>query len=331
MRYVDAVYGEFFIEEPVVLDLIQAPSMQRLKGIDQAGYADPFFKTLTPISRFDHSLGVYLLLTRYNACLEERIAGLIHDVSHAVFSHAIDYVIGDEACQKVQSHQDNTFVEYVMRSEIPLILSRYAIDVEKIVDDSLFPLKEQILPDLCADRIDYILRTAVACEALAGHDVHTILEGLITDGKQWFFQNCKQAFEFADLFSSINRTFYCCLPTAAMFQSIGDYLRYSLARGYISYDDLYITDKEVLEKIERYHLQDKVLLGYFDRMCGKVPFSSNRNDFTARIFCKSRVVDPLFMEGNKQVRLSFVDPAWKYRLEVESTPKEYFVRFEENR
>lgn len=64
MLYEDMIYGTTEITEPVVLELINCPSLQRLKGIDQAGYFHPYFKAI-PRSRFNHSLGVYLLLKKY--------------------------------------------------------------------------------------------------------------------------------------------------------------------------------------------------------------------------------------------------------------------------
>jgi hypothetical protein len=36
MHYVDTIYGNHEIQEPVILELINSPAMQRLKGIDQA-------------------------------------------------------------------------------------------------------------------------------------------------------------------------------------------------------------------------------------------------------------------------------------------------------
>jgi HD superfamily phosphohydrolase len=38
MIYKDRVYGEVEITEPVILELINSPSLQRLTGVDQAGY-----------------------------------------------------------------------------------------------------------------------------------------------------------------------------------------------------------------------------------------------------------------------------------------------------
>ena len=56
-------YGEVAIDDPKVLAVIQTPTFRRLDGVKQAGpsaFAFPF-KTVT---RFEHSLGVYLLLRR---------------------------------------------------------------------------------------------------------------------------------------------------------------------------------------------------------------------------------------------------------------------------
>jgi len=64
MRYTDSVYGKIEIEEPVLLELINSPAVQRLKDIDQAGYFTAYFPN-TSRSRFEHSLGVCLLLKKY--------------------------------------------------------------------------------------------------------------------------------------------------------------------------------------------------------------------------------------------------------------------------
>src|SRR5947199_4454645 len=91
MRGIDRVYGEVEVNDPALLSLIECPTFQRLKGIRQAGpsaFAFPF-KTVT---RFEHSLGVYLLLCRLGADRRQRIAGLLHDLSHTAFSHAVDFL-----------------------------------------------------------------------------------------------------------------------------------------------------------------------------------------------------------------------------------------------
>jgi HD superfamily phosphohydrolase len=36
MQYTDIIYGAHEITEPIILELINTPAMQRLKGVDQA-------------------------------------------------------------------------------------------------------------------------------------------------------------------------------------------------------------------------------------------------------------------------------------------------------
>ena len=94
--------------------------MQRLKDIDMGGYSTAFHPGVC-FSRFEHSLGVCFLLKLANASLEEQIHGLIHDVNHTVFSHAIDYALpsGSEADQ---NYQDENFSDFVRSSSINEIL-----------------------------------------------------------------------------------------------------------------------------------------------------------------------------------------------------------------
>ena len=115
MKYIDRVYGEFEITEPVILELINSASLQRLKDVDQAGYRPLWVKPDVDTgeydhSRFAHSVGVYLLLRKYGVSLEEQIAGLIHDISHSAFSHCIDYIL-NSGSEKKHDHQDNIFVK----------------------------------------------------------------------------------------------------------------------------------------------------------------------------------------------------------------------------
>jgi len=325
MKYQDIVYGEVDIIEPVILELINSPSLFRLKGIDQFGYRPSDYSGI-PRSRFDHSVGVYLLLKKYKVPLAEQIAGLIHDVSHSAFSHCIDYAL-DAGSETLHSHQDNVFDQYVKNSEIPVILKKYGFDVNYILDDKNFPLKEKDLPDLCADRIDYSLRDAVIFSAIGRNEIEEILSNLVTENNDWIFKDYGLAKKYAELFLKINAKYYCDLASAIMLRSVGDYLRYALDKKYINENDLYTTDQEVLDKIKRFFNEDDKLKLLFDRMDRKVDSKNNPSEYDVKVSCKSRVVDPLFKARSRIKRLSEVDSEWKNTLAIESNPKEYFIKF----
>ena len=332
MIYRDRIYGKVNIKEPVILDLIKSPAIQRLKGIDQAGYHKLWLRPGAKLgrynhSRFAHSIGVYIILRKYNAPFEEQVAGLIHDVSHSAFSHCIDYVL-DVGSEKEHNHQDNIFVDFVKKSEIPTILQRYNLDLEYILDEKNFPLKEKDLPDLCADRIDYSLRTALIFNEVPQESVKYFLDSLTTENNNWVFKDLKSAKEYAELFLKLNREYYASLTAAIMFKIIGDCLRYALEKDILNGEDLYRTDKEVLKKIKRYLKKDKKLNFLFRRIDKQILPENNPEDFDSNIFCKSRIVDPLFHCNNSVVRLSEIDSKWKEVVKTELQPKEYFLKFE---
>jgi len=324
MIYEDRIYGKIEITEPVILDLINCLTLQRLKEIDQAGYFEPFYPG-TAYTRFEHSIGVYILLKMYNASIEEQISGLIHDVSHSAFSHCIDYVL-DNGSEKKHSYQDDIFNEFVKKTEIPQILKKYNLDLNYILDDNNFPLKETTIPELCADRIDYSLRTAVVFKEI--ENIEYFINNLSIKNNKWVFNNFPSAEKFAQLFLKLNNYYYAGLPSAVMFKTTGDFLRYSLSKNYISKNDLYTTDKIVLGKIKPHIKTDPELSLLFDRMNNKIKFENNPNNYDGKVFCKSRVVDPLFYREVIIKKVSEINKNWDKVLEQELKPKEYFIKFD---
>lgn len=332
MKYTDRVYGKFEIDEPVILELINSPSLQRLKYIDQGGYRPLWVNPNVEIgeydhSRFAHSLGVYILLRKYNTSLEEQIAGLIHDVSHSAFSHCIDYIL-EAGSQKEHNHQDNLFDNFIRKTEIPNIIKKFSFDLECILEDKNFPLKEKKLPDLCADRIDYSLRTAVIFGELNEKDKNYFLENLTTENNNWVFENFESARKYAELFLKLNTIYYSNLTSAVMFRTVGDCLRYALQKEYISEGDLYTTDKIVIEKVKRFLNKDEVLKLLWERMNNKIKVSNNPENYDVSVFVKSRVVDPLFKDNGVLKRVSETQPNWSRIIELELKPKQYFLKFE---
>lgn len=324
--YQDKIYGKFDIREPVVLELIKCPVMQRLKKINQYGYVGSYLPE-AKTNRFEHSLGVFCLLRKYGAPLHEQIAGLLHDISHSVFSHCIDYALKGKTAEK-QSYQDDIFEDYVKKTEVPKILKKYRISLENILDDKNFPLKEKNLPDICADRIDYLLRDAECFGEIDKKKIKYFLDNLTEKNERWFFRNYRSAKMFARLFFEMNQKYYAGLPTALMFRTVGDCLKYALNRGYISNKSLYTIDKEVIRKIKDNIKKDNGLDLLWRRMNKKIKFKNDLKNYNLKTSCKSRSIDPSFFKNGKLFRISDVDKKWKEIIRKESKPKEYFIKFE---
>lgn len=89
------IYGVYKIEQ-VLEDLINSKPVQRLRGGHQGG-ASYLVNPKWNVTRYEHSVGVMLLIRKLGGSLEEQIAGLLHDVSHTAFSHVVDFALDQKA------------------------------------------------------------------------------------------------------------------------------------------------------------------------------------------------------------------------------------------
>jgi len=173
LRWNDRVYGETSINDPDLLDLIGCPTFLRLRGVRQAGPSAITFPFKT-VTRYEHSLGVHVLLRRLGAGRREQVAGLLHDISHTAFSHAVDFVISSEE----QDHHERLKPILLNRPDIKAALNKLGFDPDEFYDDSIYPLLERPLPWLCADRLDYFMRDGLTCRDVDSRDVERILGSL---------------------------------------------------------------------------------------------------------------------------------------------------------
>lgn len=325
MKIKDIIFGEIKIDEPIIIELIKTPTLERLKGIDQAGYFKPYFPG-SKHTRFEHSVGVYFLLKKFNAPLEEQIAGLIHDISHSAFSHCIDYITSDGSGRS-QCHQDRIFKDYLLKTNIPDILNKYNFNVDYIINEKNFLLLETELPELCADRIDYSLRGLVTFNEITKKEADEIINNFIITENKWVFKNFKIAEKYARLFLLINQKYYAGIISAVMFKGVKDYLKYGLEKKYIKYEDLYKIDDYVINKINKHLESDEYLNKLWQRMNNKMDYKNDKADFEEVCYCKSRIVDPLVMHNNEIRRVSDIKPGWKEVVKAELLPKKYYIKF----
>jgi hypothetical protein len=322
----DRLYGKKQIIEPLAIEIIKSKSFQRLKKISQAGYFKPHFPQ-AKMNRYDHSVGVYLLLKKVGATREEQISGLLHDVSHAVFSHCIDYVLPGGS-GSAQDYQDNFLKQYIKQTELAEIIRKHGMDLDYVLNEENFPLLEKKLPDLCADRIDYSLRDASVLAEIKKAEADIYLKNLVISKNKWVFKNRRIAKKYAIFFLRMNHRYYCGLPSALMFKTVGDCLKYALNKKYLTMKDLYSTDQAVIAKIKKFTKSDLQLRILFRRMNNKIKATHLPEEVEHFVHCKSRVVDPLFLADGKIKRLSEVDQKWREILKKESSPKCYCVRFD---
>ena len=245
MQWHDRVYGHVQVDDPKILRLIEGPTFQRLRGIRQAGpsaIAFPFKN----VTRYEHSLGVYVLLRSLGAPLVEQVAGLLHDVSHTAFSHAVDFLVTSEE----QDHHESLKPLMLRRPDVVAALDRLGFAPEDFFDDSRYPLLERPLPWLCADRLDYFLRDGTAGQVVRRADVARILGAVQVVDSTIVLADVAVARLAVRLFDVMNRDWWASAVEAYIYNEFADALREGFRRGVLSEDDLLSEDDAVLARLD---------------------------------------------------------------------------------
>jgi HD superfamily phosphohydrolase len=298
MRWVDRVYGSVAIDEPPILDLIGCATFQRLKGVRQAGpsaLAFPF----KDVTRFEHSLGVYLLLRRLGADRREQVAGLLHDVSHTAFSHAVDFIVSSVE----QDHHEHLKPLMLNRPDLAAAIGALGYRPAEFYDDSIYPLLEQPLPALCADRLDYFLRDGMACGVVSHDDADGILKHLAVVESRIVMTDVAVAGEAVRLFEVMNRDWWASETEAFIYNEFADAIREALERGVLRPDDLLSEDDLVLAKL------DAADVPLVHRKLASIRHfrAESAIGYIPRVVPKARWLDPPVRIGASVTRLSLVE------------------------
>jgi HD superfamily phosphohydrolase len=295
MQWNDRVYGPVRIDDPEILELIEGPTFQRLKGIRQSGpsaIAFPFKN----VTRYEHSLGVFLLLQHLGADRKEQVAGLLHDVSHTAFSHAVDFLVTSEE----QDHHETLKPILLRRPDVVAALDRLGFAPEDFFDDSRYPLLERPLPWLCADRLDYFLRDGMACQAVRRADAARILGAVAVVDSTIVLTDPAVARLAVRLFAVMNRDWWASAVEAYIYNEFAEALREAFRQGALSEDDLLSEDDKVLAKLDAAKLPavDAVLarIRRFDPTYAEA--------YDPKIAPKQRRIDPPVQVGSTYQRLS---------------------------
>ncbi len=295
MRWTDRVYGDVEIDDPEILHLIATPTFSRLRGIRQAGPSSLAFPFKT-VTRHEHSLGVYLLLQRLGANRRECVAGLLHDISHTAFSHAVDFVFSS----REQDHHEKLKPVFLRRPDMIVALKRLGFEPEEFFDDSVYPLLERPLPMLCADRLDYFFRDGLTCSVVSLTDVEVWLEALIVLDNTIAFREPGIARLAVDKFAVMNRNWWASNVESFIYNEFGDALREAMRSGALRECDLLGDDSHVLSclKSARNESIDQSLRRIYHFQLDML------NGFVQRIEPKERWLDPPVLAGRTLKRLS---------------------------
>lgn len=300
MKVNDIVYGKHEFSEPVLIDLINSKTIQRLKGISQLGLPDELFYRHS-FTRFEHTLGVSILISKLSGSLKEQIAGLLHDISHTAFSHLTDWVWGNP---EKEDFQDNMYHKFLYSKEIIQILEKHEYEPKQFENLENFSILEQHIPKLCADRVDYCLREI----ATSGEKklAKQLFDNLIAYNGIIHFKTKEKALEFANHFLDYQKNHWAGAEGKSRYIIFSKALKEAMKLGILKEQDFFdLDEKTIIKKLEE---DGNELI--------KKSINNLRNNKVEILqgIAKKRYVDPNILLNQKSVKLSEINPEYAKTL-----------------
>ena len=303
---------------PFLLEFAQTPAVRRLKrvgmncGCEYTSF--PLFERLGPYSRYDHSLGVALIVWHFTQSCPQTVSGLLHDIATPVFAHVVDFMNSDYL--KQDSTEAGTEKMICDSPELRECLGRYGLRDTDVCDYHRYPVADNDPPRLSADRLEYSLGNMLNFGFCSVGDVVKIYDDLTVDRNETgqdeiMFGTTDAAEAFALAALKCSRVYVSDEDRYAM-QILSEILRSALKRGVITAEDLYSTEPEVISRLEGDRLtaarwRDFRLLKRTLRSSSKPAAGEWR-----QIDAKRRYIDPM-VRGRG--RISALSPSFKRSLD----------------
>lgn len=316
--HLDTIYGPLIVEDPLAIELISSDPFQRLKEVNQYGVVT-FIMPIENYSRYDHSLGVYFLLKKANCPRNEQIAGLLHDVSHTVFSHVGDYVFKER--YPGSSYQDDIHLWYLQESGLSKILKQHSFEVESIDHKNpAFEALDRPLPELCADRIEYNLQGGFLRNLISKEDFHQIEQSLHFSEGNWALQCLESAKKLGRCSLIMTETLWGSAWEGLAYSLTAEALQRSFSLSLITFNEFHFsTDQLVWNKLS--NSNDPYIETRIEKI-KNIHSSYTLTDFGKEdllLKLKFRGIDPLVSTKKGLVPLTKIDEL--YRKEFEGVKK----------
>lgn len=304
---------------PVLQALLRTPAMQRLAdigmncGCEYTAFAT--FRQCSAYSRYDHSLGVALIVWNFTQDVKQTVAGLLHDISTPVFAHVVDFMNGDYLTQ--ESTESDTRSVILASAELSAVLQAYRLTVDEVCDYHKYPIADNDSPRLSADRLEYTLGNALNYGFAEQAVVSEIYQDLTVceneDGvPELSFRSAKLALLFAEIALRCSKVYVSDEDRFSM-EALARLLKDALLRGVLSKDDLLTTEPAVIRKL----LSDRESAMAWNRFCGYSKLICQAHPINTeacyQVDAKKRYINPLVASLG---RVTDLFPAFRSKLDA---------------
>ncbi|MEW9077855.1 HD domain-containing protein [Terrisporobacter glycolicus] len=254
MNLIDIYSNDFpvFIKE-----LINTPEFKRLSNVGMncgCEYTSfPIFSKGKDYTRYEHSIGVALIIWHFTKDIKQSIAGLLHDISSPVFAHVIDFLNGDHETQESTEEKTEEIIANSM--DIQEILKKYNLSTKDVYDYHMYPIADNDSPLLSADRLEYTLGNAFYYGFKSMEEIKDMYEDLVVSINEFgeseiSFSTLDKAIEFTSVSIENSKVYSSNVDRFAM-QYLADLLKLAVSKRVISMKDLYTVENQVISKLKK--------------------------------------------------------------------------------
>ncbi len=309
------MYTSIYTKEmPVLLEqLANTSEMQRLSDIGMhcgCEYAKfPFYQRGTSYTRLTHSIGVSKIVWNFTHDIRQSVAGLFHDIATPVFAHTIDFLQGDHLTQESTEEQTLLFIKN--SREITDLLKKHHISIEDVSDYHKYPIADNDTPMLSADRLEYTIGNAFCVYNMEFDTLNSIYKDLtVAQNEHGTEELCFRTIDVAEKFTEIslrNSRYFVSDEDRFSMQYLADIIRFAIENGILIQDDLYLTESEVIKKLNYDKKLSKLWKNYTETFAVATSAEKPENQYCVNVSAKKRYIDPLVLVENNAKRLTDID------------------------
>ena len=277
----------------VICRISDIPEMIRLKDVGMncgCEYTSfPLFRSMKErYTRYDHSMGAALLVWRFSKDPAQTLAAAFHDIATPCFAHVVDFMLGDY--MKQERTESRTREMIGESGGIRSLLDEYGLDVEDVADYHRYPIADNDLPGLSADRLEYTLGNLLNYGRRNRDRISAYLENLKAgcneEGEpELVFRDADTAADFAFGALEMGKIYVSDEDRFAM-EALAELLKDAVESKVIAMEDLWLTEAAVIRKLNLDHC-------FRDRWnCFRGYYQIRRGTGTV-IHAKKRYIDPL--------------------------------------
>lgn len=283
---------------------LNAPAMKRIRGCGMhcgMEYTSfPFYKDFKPYSRYDHSLGVALILYKFTGNRKISLSGLFHDIATPAFAHVIDFLKGDHEKQEVTEERTRRILEN--DKHIVEGLRKLSLSVEDVYDYHRYSLADNDSPKLSSDRLEYTLNNFLNYRFATSEEIHAFYKDLTIakneEGEEEMaFTHLDVATRFT-LLTLKNSRVYVAEEDRYGMEYLARLLKRAIDRGVLKEDDLYTTEKEVIAKLEK-DPEGKADFASFRALKKVKEVDTILDENTYAVSSKKRYINPLVKDKGR--------------------------------